>query len=170
MGDYNPRSPLYVLQGLRADLPALPDESIQTRTLYECTDEDTVFYCKLVGGVQSWVPIGAGAGEVNAIQFAVGTAATTDSATSIPANAVVTYAAVEIDTPYDGGTTMEVGDSVAPDLLLATTDIDPTRVFVYDEVEPIAWGGTARKVRVTIAGAPAAGAGICTVLYCVPRS
>lgn len=158
-----------VLFRTRATIPALPDATLGSGTFCLLLDENTLLALRVVAEVQQWVPFGGGSGQSSVIRYAIGTAATQDSVAKIPPGAVVLYASVEIDTPYDGGATIEVGSVAAPDLLLATTDVDPsTAVILYDAVQsqPFGAGGV---VQTTIGGAPTVGAGVVTVVFAVPE-
>ena len=155
------------MRGPLAELPPLPDASLETSTLYECDDSDTVFYLRAPGGVQQWVAVGAAGGSVGSIRFGFGTDATHQSAHDIPANAVVFYRSVAITTAFDPGTTIKLGNNTTDDLLLTAAEIEATVEAAYDDDTPTDWGA-ADRVLVTVAGTPAAGAGIATALYSVP--
>lgn len=90
-----------------------------------------------------------------------------DSATSIPANAQILSATIEIVTPYSGGATISLGRSGSTSLLQATTDNLATAAGSYTVPQDAAWGGSALAVRATIGGSPAAGAGFAVVTYAV---
>jgi hypothetical protein len=129
---------------------------------------DTLYMWDTVAG--AWVAAsGAGAsGSLREIRFAITNAASQSSATQIPANAVVVDTAVEITTPYSAGATIAVGQTGTTNLLQATTDNLPQTAAIYDVEGDTAWGASALAVLVTVAGAPAAGAGFVLVTYCVP--
>lgn len=107
-------------------------------------------------------------GVERVIRYAIGTGATQDSATSIPANAIVLEAWVDVQTPYSGGTTISLGRAGSTSLLQATTDNNPLAAGIYILQQDTSWGGAALPVRTTIAGAPGAGAGFVVVKYCIP--
>jgi hypothetical protein len=96
--------------------------------------------------------------------------ATVSSVTSIPANAVVTRIVTSITTAYSAGTTISVGQTGTVSLLQATGDIVPQTVDSYGSSLPVAWGGSALPVLITIAGSPTAGAGTVLVQYTSPQS
>jgi hypothetical protein len=77
---------------------------------------------------------------------------------------------LKVDNAYDALTTIDVGHSADLDLLLPNALNDPTTPAVYPNQEPEDWGGTARKVVVSIGGGPAAGSGTVYVVYAVPLS
>jgi hypothetical protein len=108
---------------------------------------------------------GGGGGGTPPIEFSVGTS-TASSATSIPAGSVVSGLKVRVDTAYNTGATLAVGQAGSASLLLAASSIDlhnvPFVPFVYD-VSPTtlaAWGGSPHPVLATVAGASS---GACTV-------
>jgi hypothetical protein len=121
----------------------------------------------LVGGGAS--PSGGGEAAVTEVRFAIGTGATQTSATAIPANADVVYAAIDTQspgtTPYSPGTTIEVGSATSLALLMATTDSVPTSAGLYAAPQSTGWGVVGSKVTVTVFGGPVAGAGFCIVRY-----
>lgn len=104
------------------------------------------------------------------IRFAITNAASQSSATSIPANAVVCSVLVNIVTPYSAGATIAVGQTGTTTLLQATADNLATVANQYLSELDQAWGASALPVLVTVAGAPAVGAGFVTVLYSIPNS
>lgn len=120
----------------------------------------------------AWINISPNvAGALFCIRFAITNAASQSSTNLIPANAVVARALLDITTPYSGGATISVGQTGNAALLMATGDSAPTIANVYDAtIEDTAWGASALAVLVTVAGAPAAGAGFCAVYYSVPLS
>ena len=112
---------------------------------------------------------GSGAtGAARMIKFAITNAASQSSASTIPANAVVLDVKVEIVTPYSAGGTIAVGQTGTAALLMATTDSLAQVAAIYDVESDIAWGASALAVLVTVAGAPAAGAGFVLVEYSLP--
>lgn len=112
---------------------------------------------------------GSGAsGAVRTIRFAITNAASQSSATLIPANAFVQDAKLEVTTPYSAGATVTVGQTGSAALLLATTDNLPQTAAIYDVEGDIAWGASALAALVTVAGAPAAGAGFVVITYALP--
>jgi hypothetical protein len=118
----------------------------------------------------AWVAAsGAGAsGSLRVIRFAITNAASQSSASTIPANAVVFDTKLDITTPYSGGATITVGQTGTPALLMATTDNLATVAGIYDVEGDTAWGASALAVLITVAGAPAAGAGFAIVVYALP--
>jgi hypothetical protein len=116
--------------------------------------------------VDAFVPAGA----VLDIDIAVGTAATTSSVTSIPANAIILNATFKPTTPYTAGATVSIGQTGAVALLQATDDNVPQSANEYSAPQRTAWGVAALPVLVTIGGAPAAGAGVVNVQYSLPNN
>jgi hypothetical protein len=104
------------------------------------------------------------------ISMTITNAASQSSATSIPANAVITGTRLLITTPYSAGATIAVGQTGTTNLLMLTGDNTATVSDEYQTPQTIAWGSSALPVLVTIAGAPSAGAGQLVVDYCVPNS
>jgi hypothetical protein len=120
----------------------------------------------------AWLNAGGSqqSGAVRVIRYAVTNAATQDSASKIPANAVILRARLNVTTPYSGGATVTIGRVGSLALLQATTDNRPTVADIYEVPQETDWGGTELVVRTTVAGAPAAGAGYVTVEYSVSDS
>lgn len=119
---------------------------------------------------KAYVDSGGASGAVQEIRFAIATAATTTSASQIPANAQITECQVEITTVYPGGTTISVGQAGALTLFQLTTDNLPTQavagaynLFSVDQDTP--QGATALAVTATIGGAPGSGAGFVIVKF-----
>lgn len=117
----------------------------------------------------SWVNAGGSqqSGAVRLIRFAITNAATQDSATEIPANAIVVEAALDITTPYSGGANLTVGRASSTSLLMAAGDSLAQVAGIYSVEQDTPWG-TAAVIRVTVTGAPAAGAGFVLVKYSLP--
>jgi hypothetical protein len=104
-------------------------------------------------------------GGVQEIRFALTNAAAQNSVTSIPNNAIVVDAELSVTTPYSGGATITVGNAGSPALLMGTGDNNPQANGLYQVHQDTAFAGGPATVLVTIAGAPAAGAGFCIVRY-----
>jgi len=111
----------------------------------------------------------AGPTEAAVIRYAIGTGATQDSVTLLPAGAVVLNAILEEQTPYSLGATIQIGQAGSLSLLQATTDNNPQVTALYSVPQVTSWGGVARVVRTTVGGAPVAGAGFVTVVYAIPN-
>lgn len=119
----------------------------------------------------AWVNISPSvAGAIYEIRFAITTAASQSSATTIPANAIVLRAYLDVTTPYSAGATIQVGQTGTTALLMGTADNFPTVAGIYDADQDTAWGASALAALVTIGAAPAAGAGFCGVLYTLPNA
>lgn len=116
-----------------------------------------------------WAPASAStSGALRTIRFAIGTAATTDSVTALPAGSIVSRCQVNITTPYSVGATIEVGDTGGTvDLYMASNQNDPQLANLYGLAQDT--NGVAATVRATIGGAPAAGAGFVSIMYSVPN-
>ena len=104
------------------------------------------------------------------IDFAIGTGASQNSTSSIPANAIVDYVLLNITTPYSGGATIAVGQTGTTNLLLSTGDNTPQTVDQYMSEARVAWGGSPLPVLVTVGGSPGAGVGTVTVAYSLALS
>jgi hypothetical protein len=112
---------------------------------------------------------GSLSGGIQTIDFPIAIAATQDSLTPIPANAVVYSCMVQVVTPYTGGTVITVGRVGSLALLQSASDNLPTAANLYQTVQRTPWGATQLPVRVSVAGAPIAGAGFCVVSYSLPN-
>lgn len=122
-------------------------------------------------GTSAWTLAGGStSGAVREIRFAVTNAASQSSATTIPANAIVNDVKLDVTTPYSAGATVSIGQTGSASLLQATGDNLATVAGIYDVEQDTAWGASALAVLVTVAGAPAAGAGQVVVQYSVPNA
>jgi hypothetical protein len=121
-------------------------------------------------GSTTWVNAGPSgqSGAVREIRFAITNAASQSSATLIPASAIVVSTQLDITTPFSAGATITVGQTGSAALLMATTDNLATVANVYEVSQDVAWGASALAVLITVAGAPAAGAGQAIVRYTLP--
>jgi hypothetical protein len=106
------------------------------------------------------------AGVVNTIRIPIALA-TVSSTNTIPAGAIIRRCTVNVSTLYSAGATIAVGTSATANLFQLTTDNDPQVVGVYDVLQDTS-EPTALAMQVTIAGAPAAGAGFVAVDYVEP--
>lgn len=121
-------------------------------------------------GTSSWTLAGGSgaSGAEREVRFVTNNAASQSSANSIPANAIVQDVKFSVTTPYSAGATVSIGQTGSTSLLQATTDNNPQIASIYDVEGDVAWGASALPVLVTIAGAPAAGAGVVIVSYSIP--
>ena len=106
-------------------------------------------------------------GVANVIRFAIGTGAVQTSVASIPANAIVLRAFIDVTTAYSAGATLELGTAASAALFMATGDVDPQVIDLYDAPQDTT-NTTADPLQVTVGGAPAAGAGFACVMYVEP--
>ncbi len=135
------------VQRLRAELQRI-DELI------------AILFARVGGGS---IPVPAGTIQQIRVPF---TLANASSAALLPAGAFVKECTVEIDTPYNAGATISVGQTGTPTSFQATADNNPQIAGLYEEnQETSAVGGLA--VLVTVTGA-AAGSGVAWVTYAVP--
>jgi len=121
------------------------------------------------GANPQWAPASVStSGALRTIRFAIGTAATTDSVTAIPAGSIVSRCQVSITTPYSAGATIEVGDTGGTvNLYMTSAQNDPQLANLYGLAQDT--NGVAATVRATIGGAPVAGAGFVSIWYSVPN-
>ena len=117
---------------------------------------------------KGYVDSGTLGGALREVRIPIALAATTDSVTILPAGANVRRVAVEPTTPYSAGATIAVGQAGSTSLLMGTTDSNPQAAGIYESSLDQAWGAAPLAVRVTIGGAPAAGAGVVIVEYSTP--
>lgn len=123
-----------------------------------------------------WMGLGAvdPMSATRTIRFQIGTAASQQSASSVPANAIITRAYLDMQSagaaPYSAGTTIQIGRTGAAALLMDVADSVPTAAagHIYNAQQGTPWGGAALPVLVTIAGAPGAGVGFVYVEYAIP--
>jgi hypothetical protein len=91
---------------------------------------------------------------------------TASSTTVLPAGALVTLASLNITTPYSVGATIEIGQAASPAAFMTPTgENDPQIVGLYQNPQASVANTPAQAVLVTIAGAPAAGAGSASITY-----
>lgn len=135
-------------------------------------DADSIYLWD--GDGSAWVKIGdvgAVTGAVRVIRFVLDNSATQDSVAKPPAANRVLKCRLQITTPYSGGTTISIGQPTALTAFMTTADNDPvgaTAGDIFDvDLDVAAIAGPA-VVRVTVAGAPAAGAGVCTIWHANP--
>ncbi len=127
---------------------------------------------------QALILIGQGAGggsvtvggQVQVIEVTPGTAASTSSATALPATATVVGCQVLVSTPYSAGATIEVGQTGALAAFQGTGDNTPTADGLYVADQQSATASPAAPVTVTIGGAPSAGACVVFVFYTTPST
>jgi len=120
----------------------------------------------------AWVKsgdVGNISGAVREIRFILDNTAQQDSTTVMPANARVHYCGIEITTSYSGGANIAVGTTAIVNAFQATTDnnaqTSSDQIFAVQQDTDV---GAASVVRVTVNGAPAAGAGVVVVRYSLP--
>jgi hypothetical protein len=95
--------------------------------------------------------------------------ATQDSTEKIPGNAIVTYILLNVAVAFSAGASIEVGQVGGLDEFMTTAENIPQVVNQYAIPQSSQTGNLDAKVRVTIAGAPAAGSGSLEVHYVVPE-
>jgi hypothetical protein len=119
----------------------------------------------------AWLDIAPSvAGVTYMIRLPITTAASQSSATAMPANAVVYDARLNVTTPYSAGATIKLGITGTTNMFMDTSDNTATLANLYDLAQDTTIGASAAALLVTIAGAPAAGAGFAEVLYSVPNA
>lgn len=136
--------------------------SVVANGLYVATTNSAPFTWTLKGdGAPS------AAGLIKNIKITTGTSSTYSSSTSVPAGSEVIECILDVGTGYSNGTSIAVTiNGSSPLTVLATTDNDATVVDLYSKDQRSVVGASnAGAVRVTIAGGPAAGAGVVVVRY-----
>jgi hypothetical protein len=114
--------------------------------------------------------LAAMAGMIKSIRVVTGVNAEYDSTNLIPANARVYEVSFEPTVAYSAGTTVSIGQAGSVALVMATTENTPEILGrVVKDSQDIDWGAAPLAVKVTVNGAPAAGAGVAIVKYCVPK-
>jgi hypothetical protein len=123
-------------------------------------------------GIQGQTGIGGGGGgsgaSLNTIRFTVGTAATTDSSTVLPASARVMYAAFDVTTAYQNPATISVGRAGSTAAYMQTWMIDAETIGFNANFQDTDGGSAA--IRVTVSSTPGFGAGTCIIWYTNPDS
>jgi len=119
----------------------------------------------------AWLDIAPSvSGATYCIRLPITNAASQSSATQMPANAVVLDARLDVTTPYSAGATIKLGTTATANLFMDTTDNTATTAGLYQIMQDTSIGAAAASLLVTVAGAPAAGAGFAIVLYSVPNA
>jgi hypothetical protein len=119
----------------------------------------------------AWLDIAPSvAGATYMIRTALTTAASQNSATQIPANAIIYDVRLDVTTPYSAGTTISLGITGSTSLFMATGDNTATVAGLYQVMQDTSVGASAAALLATIAGAPAAGVGAMVVLYSLPNN
>lgn len=112
--------------------------------------------------------IGSVTGAIRELRYVIDNSATQDSTAEMPANARVSECQVIITTQYSGGATITVGTTGDTDAFQVAGDNNPQKGGVpniFSVPQDTDVGGSASVVRTTIAGAPAAGAGVVVVKF-----
>lgn len=113
--------------------------------------------------------IGSLSGGLQEIHIPITSAsATFDSITIIPANYNIRQVDLKVTTAFSSGTTIQVGNTSVPNLIMNISDGKPEQVGIYSELQNTEWGVSDSIVRVSIGGSPIAGAGIVMVRYVNP--
>lgn len=107
-------------------------------------------------------------GNLDLICFALALA-TANSATSIPAGALVVGVSLLVTTPYSGGATIAIGRAGSTSLLMGTGDNTPQFAGEYQAPQTTAWGGASTPIVATVGGGPALGAALVTVQFGIPN-
>jgi hypothetical protein len=111
-------------------------------------------------------PVGAGCVVIrDAISYSGG--ATQSSVLAIPAGAVVSYAAIDIETAFSAGTTMQLGVAGTAAAFLEASRVTPTQVGIYQLPQETPVSGPL-VAQMAMGGSPGAGAGLMIVVYSVP--
>ena len=119
----------------------------------------------------TWLDIAPSvAGVTYMIRTPTTTAASTSSATAIPANAVIYDSKLDVTTAYSAGTTIALGIAGNTGLFMGAADNTPTVTGLSQVMQDTSVGAVAAALLITITGAPAAGAGFAIVLYSVPNA
>jgi hypothetical protein len=97
--------------------------------------------------------------------------ATFDSLLTLPAGAIVYKAQFVIDTPYDAGTIITMGQPGFTTIFVAaadnfTADTVAGDIYIKEQATP---ASAVAVARVTVSGAPAAGAGRAQLFFSVPQ-
>jgi hypothetical protein len=152
-------------------IPAAVGNTIVTTAAFTGGTDTFVAFHVYVWNGTAWVDVSsssstAGAQFVIRIPIAL---VTVSSATSLPANAIISDAKLDIVTPYTAGATLQLGVTGIPAAFMATTDNTPQTAGTYQLMQDTA-APSANPLLVTITGAPAAGAGYAVLTYSVPNA
>lgn len=120
----------------------------------------------------TWQDVGGTSvsGALREIRMSITNAGSQSSATQIPANAIITYSEVKVETPYSGGATIQLGISGTTNLFQDTGDSVATVAGEYGVPQDTSVGSSAAALLVTVGGSPSAGAGHAIVRYTVPNA
>ncbi len=107
-------------------------------------------------------------GAVREVRFTIALV-TTSSVSLIPANSLISYAAILITTPYNAGI-ISLGRAGSTNLLFSIAGTSMSVAGVYSLEQDTDWGGSTLPVVATFSStAPASGAGFVVVRYCAPN-
>lgn len=134
-------------------------------------DADSIYIWDADGS--SWIKIGdigSVTGALRVIRYTIDNTASQDSTSTLPNNCRVFRCDLEVTTPYSGGATITVGTTGTPAAFQGTSDNNPQEgsppnTFSKEQDTAVT---PASVVRTTIAGAPAAGAGVVSVWFTAP--
>jgi hypothetical protein len=134
-------------------------------------EADSLYSWDATGG--SWIKVsdvGNVSGAMRVVRFAIDNSTPQDSTLAIPAGNVVHGCLLKIVNPYSGGSSIQIGDQTTANLLMDTTDNNPTKPAgtIFDVPQDTEWP-TGDEVRVTVGGAPAAGDAIVVVFFSNPN-
>lgn len=119
----------------------------------------------------AWLDISPSvAGATYMIRTPLTTAASTSSATQIPANAIIYDARIDVAVAYSAGATIALGIAGTAALFMATTDSTPQVAGLYQVMQDTSVGASAAALLATIAGAPSVGSGWMIAFYSVPNA
>jgi hypothetical protein len=157
--------------GTAAVIPAATGNTIVTTAAFSGGTISLAANQMYVWTGSAWLDIAPSiSGATYMIRLPITNAASQSSATQMPANAIVYDARLDVTTPYSAGATVSLGITGTPALFMATTDNTATVANLYQVEQDTAVGASAAALLVTVAGAPAAGAGFAIVLFSVPNA
>ncbi len=110
----------------------------------------------------------SGAGLDRTVAIGIGTDASYEATSQLPAGAVVKEVKLKVTAGYPAGTEIRVGSAGVPDMLVGAADNDPS-LAELQEVELWALLPSALTPRVSISGNPAGGAGLVAITYTTPQ-
>lgn len=157
-------------KGTVAVIPAVTGNEIVTTVAFSGGTISLSVQQNYVWSGTAWIAIVPNvSGAVFCIRLPITNAASQSSVTTIPANAIIHDARLDVVTPYLGGGMISIGIAGTVALFMATTDNVATIADIYQVQQDTSVGGSAAALLVTVTGAPSAGAGFAIIFYSVPN-
>jgi hypothetical protein len=158
-------TPKRPMQGLLAELPVLPDDTLEQGQVYQCTDQAQLFYLAIVGGVQVWLASSGSPQQVTTkvVPFSF-TNAPKIALDFVVEQTVAIRAAIQILVEFDGvGAELVFQKQLGPIILNSDENV-PSMFGQYEKDEMVVMGN-AGQLELLITPGTGATQGIGILLY-----